>query len=153
MYKKIENGVRRLRSPSASSELTVYYWLEPVVREGTDWFLFTAVCRSGLVMSGLARCAEEKERNFQALAIRLKRYLPGFRLEQKREANLEAINEFKEYLQGQRRQFTLKRYPLGTAFQRKVWQELEKIPYGETCSYSDIARRVDCPQGQRAISE
>lgn len=129
----------------------MYYWLEPIARKEADWFLFTAVCRLGLIMSGLARSAEEKERYVQALAIRVKRYLPDFRMVQEREANLEAINEFKEYLQGQRQQFTLKFYPLGTAFQRKVWQELGKIPYGETCSYSDIAGKVDCPKGQRAV--
>jgi AraC family transcriptional regulator of adaptative response/methylated-DNA-[protein]-cysteine methyltransferase len=39
-----------------------------------------------------------------------------------------------------------------TAFQRRVWQELIAIPYGETRSYSEIAKRLDLPRGQRAVA-
>ena len=39
----------------------------------------------------------------------------------------------------------------GTAFQMKVWQELLKIPYGDTVSYSEIAERIGCPEGARAV--
>ncbi len=44
-----------------------------------------------------------------------------------------------EYFQGKREQFELGLHPEGTAFQRSVWKEMEKIPYGETRSYKDIA--------------
>lgn len=39
----------------------------------------------------------------------------------------------------------------GTSFQRRVWQQLALIPYGKTRSYLDIARKVDCPRGSRAV--
>ena len=38
--------------------------------------------------------------------------------------------------------------PQGTAFQQKVWQELLKIPYGETTTYGTIARRLNCRSAQ-----
>lgn len=56
-----------------------------------------------------------------------------------------------EYFLGQRQQFDLPLELIGTSFQTKVWMELQKIPYGITCSYKDIAERVDCPNGYRAV--
>lgn len=39
-------------------------------------------------------------------------------------------------------------HPVGTPFQQKVWQQLLIVPYGTTCSYGDIARRISCPSAQ-----
>ena len=39
----------------------------------------------------------------------------------------------------------------GTPFQRRVWEQLALIAYGKTRSYVDIARKVDCPRGSRAV--
>ncbi|MHC5774224.1 bifunctional DNA-binding transcriptional regulator/O6-methylguanine-DNA methyltransferase Ada [Nostoc sp.] len=39
----------------------------------------------------------------------------------------------------------------GTAFQKQVWEALQKIPYGETCTYTDIARNIAKPQAVRAV--
>jgi methylated-DNA-[protein]-cysteine S-methyltransferase len=47
-----------------------------------------------------------------------------------------------EFFNGERRVFELSIYPLGTHFQRNVWEELGRIPYGSTRSYEDIARRL-----------
>jgi len=41
--------------------------------------------------------------------------------------------------------------PEGTAFQRSVWCELQRIPYGETISYGELARRVGNPKAVRAV--
>ena len=41
----------------------------------------------------------------------------------------------------------------GTEFQRAVWRELSKIPYGETISYGELARRVGRPKGPRAVGQ
>jgi len=41
----------------------------------------------------------------------------------------------------------------GTAFQRRVWQALRKIPVGRTVSYSDIARRIGAPKSVRAVAQ
>lgn len=56
-----------------------------------------------------------------------------------------------EYLNGRRKSFSLPLDLRGTDFQKKVWNELVKIPYGETRTYKDIARSINVPQGYRAV--
>jgi methylated-DNA-[protein]-cysteine S-methyltransferase len=63
----------------------------------------------------------------------------------------EACRQLSEYFAGQRKCFALKLNPSGTEFQRQVLDELVKIPYGTTVSYSDIARRVGRPKAVRAV--
>lgn len=53
-----------------------------------------------------------------------------------------ACRQLREYLTGRRKNFTLPLQPHGTSFQLKVWQELQKIPYGETHSYKQIAENI-----------
>jgi AraC family transcriptional regulator of adaptative response/methylated-DNA-[protein]-cysteine methyltransferase len=60
--------------------------------------------------------------------------------------------ELREYFQGGRQEFTLPLAARGTAFQDKVWQELRRIPYGQTISYDALARRVGQPTAQRAVA-
>lgn len=55
------------------------------------------------------------------------------------------------YFNGTLRQFDLPLSPRGTAFQRAVWQELQRIPYGETIAYRDLAIRVGNPAAVRAV--
>ena len=57
----------------------------------------------------------------------------------------EAKKELAEYFAGRRRTFELPLQARGTEFQKRVWTELQKINYGKTCSYKDIAERIDCP--------
>lgn len=63
----------------------------------------------------------------------------------------EAVRQLQAYFQGSLRQFTLPLAPAGTPFQQRVWQELQRIPYGITMTYQDLAERVDKPQGARAV--
>lgn len=63
----------------------------------------------------------------------------------------EAFRQLEEYFIGERREFDLPLELCGTDFQRQVWQELLKIPYGETVSYKDIAARVGNPYAARAV--
>jgi AraC family transcriptional regulator of adaptative response/methylated-DNA-[protein]-cysteine methyltransferase len=60
--------------------------------------------------------------------------------------------ELNEYFQGDRREFTLPLASRGTPFQDKVWQELRRIPFGQTISYDELARRVGQPTAQRAVA-
>ena len=55
------------------------------------------------------------------------------------------------YFAGSRRVFELPLQPVGTAFQREVWSMLERIPYGETWSYGELARRIGKPAAMRAV--
>jgi AraC family transcriptional regulator of adaptative response/methylated-DNA-[protein]-cysteine methyltransferase len=62
--------------------------------------------------------------------------------------------ELAEYFAGKRREFSVPLAPVGTPFQRAVWGELVKIPYGETCSYEDLARAVrGTTKGSRAVGQ
>ena len=56
-----------------------------------------------------------------------------------------------EYFNGNRKEFLLKLDPQGTKFQRMVWQQLEKIPYGAVVSYSEIASIIGKPKAFRAV--
>ncbi|MFA5449904.1 MAG: methylated-DNA--[protein]-cysteine S-methyltransferase [Clostridia bacterium] len=62
-----------------------------------------------------------------------------------------AAEELKEYFAGERREFDLPLCPKGTQFMLAVWEELKKIPYGKTASYSDIAERTGRPKARRAV--
>ena len=63
----------------------------------------------------------------------------------------EACKQLTEYFAGQRTEFTLTLQPAGTDFQLQVLNALQQIPYGTTCSYSDIARRIGKPRAVRAV--
>jgi methylated-DNA-[protein]-cysteine S-methyltransferase len=52
------------------------------------------------------------------------------------------------YFNGEKPDFTPQVTPSGTLFQRQVWSELMSIPYGETVTYGDIARRINCKSAQ-----
>lgn len=58
-----------------------------------------------------------------------------------------------EYLQGKRKEFTVKIALEGTAFQKKVWKAMQHIPYGESCSYKDIAIAIGNPKAAIAIGQ
>lgn len=62
-----------------------------------------------------------------------------------------AAKQLNEYLEGKRKSFDLPLNPNGTEFQKKVWNALCSIPYGETRSYKQIAEAVDNPKGCRAV--
>lgn len=64
---------------------------------------------------------------------------------------VEARRQLQEYFAGKRQAFDLALRPSATAFQRKVLEELQKIPYGTTCSYAEIAERIGQPTAMRAV--
>ncbi len=66
---------------------------------------------------------------------------------------LEARRQLEEYFAGRRRRFDLPLRPQGTAFQRRIWEELLLIPYGETMTYGQIARKLCIPHAARAVGQ
>ena len=64
---------------------------------------------------------------------------------------MEAVRQLNAYFAGRLRDFELALAPEGTAFQQSVWAELQRIPYGETTSYGEIARRIGNPRAVRAV--
>ncbi|OYW31462.1 MAG: hypothetical protein B7Z47_01055 [Chthoniobacter sp. 12-60-6] len=64
---------------------------------------------------------------------------------------LEAERQLRDYFTGRLKKFTLKLDFAGTEFQKKVWQALLTIPFGETRSYAQIATQVGSPKALRAV--
>ncbi len=62
------------------------------------------------------------------------------------------INQLQEYFEGTRTEFHIKLNPEGTSFQKKVWEQLQKIPYEKTVSYQEIANRLGDPKVIRAAA-
>jgi len=65
---------------------------------------------------------------------------------------LNAVTQFDEYFAGKRLQFDLPFKQKGTEFQQRVWQYLERIPYGSTTSYAKLADEMEQPLAIRAIA-
>lgn len=63
----------------------------------------------------------------------------------------QTVRQLKEYFAGTRRSFDLLLAPVGTAFQLRIWRMLRGIPYGETVSYGELARRIGNPRASRAV--
>jgi len=62
-----------------------------------------------------------------------------------------AAEQLKDYLAGNRQIFDLPLDPKGTEFQKAVWRTLPDIPFGEICSYKQIAQAIDNPKACRAV--
>ena len=64
---------------------------------------------------------------------------------------LQCKMQLDEYFRGERKTFDLPLAPKGTDFQKKVWNALKEIPYGETRTYGEIAAAVGNPKAARAV--
>lgn len=63
----------------------------------------------------------------------------------------QAQTEITEYLNGQRKNFSVKLEIIGTDFQKQVWQQLQKIPFGKSLSYKELAEKIKNPKAVRAV--
>lgn len=68
------------------------------------------------------------------------------------EVLLECIKQLQEYFSGERKKFTVKLNPAGTAFQRKVWKELMTIPFGKTSTYMQQTLKLGDKKAIRAVA-
>jgi methylated-DNA-[protein]-cysteine S-methyltransferase len=129
------------------SAQTVAFWTERVTIKDLEVELTVASTSMGLCWLGLGPSIEEE----QTLRSWASRWLPKCFLIRKREPNSEVIRQLQEYVTGKRKEFTIPLHQIGTPFQLKVWEELLRIPYGETRSYGEIATKVENLKGQRAV--
>ena len=81
----------------------------------------------------------------------LARHAPDARVEEGFAPNRDAIRQIGEFLDGKRTEFDLDLDLRGTAFQLEVWSALRDIPYGQTCTYSELAEIVERPAAVRAV--
>ena len=65
----------------------------------------------------------------------------------------QCVKQLSEYFEGTRQSFSLPLHLTGTEFQLKVWDELQRIPYGTTISYGELAHRAGNPKGSRAVAQ
>jgi len=63
----------------------------------------------------------------------------------------EPVRQLKAFFKGDLRDFDLSLKPTGTPFQQRVWTLLREIPFGETISYGELARRIGNPAASRAV--
>ncbi len=64
---------------------------------------------------------------------------------------MQTKNELDKYFKGKLKSFTVPTKTFGTTFQKQAWEELCKIPYGETISYKEQATRLNNPKAMRAV--
>ena len=64
----------------------------------------------------------------------------------------EAVLQLQDYFDGKRTTFTFPLNPSGTDFQKKVWQELLHIPFGKTCSYLELSKKLGDAKAIRAVA-
>ena len=63
----------------------------------------------------------------------------------------EIVKQLEEYFRGERFEFNVPLAPHGTPFRMRVWEGLQTIPYGETISYLDLAKKIGTPEAVRAV--
>lgn len=82
----------------------------------------------------------------------IRRLAPGARIVPDDEGrNAEAMRQVREYLAGQRKTFDVVLDQRGSDFQLAVWRAVYEVPWGETVSYGEIARRIGHPDGAQAV--
>jgi len=64
----------------------------------------------------------------------------------------DCVYQLQEYFNGNREHFNLKLNPQGTVFQKKVWEELQIIPFGKTVSYLELSKQLGDVKGIRAVA-
>jgi methylated-DNA-[protein]-cysteine S-methyltransferase len=64
-----------------------------------------------------------------------------------------AVRQLDEYFRGRRTEFSLALELRGTPFQRRVWRRLQKIPFGRTVSYGELAAAIGRPRAARAVGQ
>jgi O-6-methylguanine DNA methyltransferase len=95
-------------------------------------------------------CAVDFLISEQAFLRTLRKEFPGNFVRDDRK-NRKALTQLKKYLKGQLRQFDCPLDLKGTSFQRKVWSALQRIPYGRTRSYKEVAESIGHPKAFRAV--
>lgn len=61
------------------------------------------------------------------------------------------FKQIQEYLRGEKKNFDINYSFIGSDFQKKVWHEIEKIPYGKTITYGEIASSIGNPKASRGV--
>ncbi len=108
--------------------------------------------RLGSYDSQLCLCDWADGWHRQATENRLKRLLNADFVDESSETIEATRQQLDEYFRRERRVFDLPLLFVGTAFQKRVWTELLRVPYGATISYGKMARNIGMPKAVRAVA-
>lgn len=100
----------------------------------------------------LCLCDWQVEKHRDHVDRRLKRVLNAEFEDGTSDVIEEAVTQLDEFFAKKRQAFSIPLLFVGTDFQKTVWRELLTIPYGETISYGDMARRIGMPKAVRAVA-
>ena len=100
----------------------------------------------------LCLCDWQVEKHRDHVDRRLKRVLNAEFADGTSDVIEEAVTQLDEFFAKKRQAFSIPLLFVGTDFQKTVWRELLTIPYGETISYGDMARRIGMPKAVRAVA-
>lgn len=111
----------------------------------------------GVLMLGsfddkLCLCDWQVKKHRNPVDRRLKNILRAVFAEGTSEVMEHAVKQLDEFFAKQRTEFSIPLLFVGTDFQKAVWNELLKIPYGKTISYGEMARRIGMPKSVRAVA-
>lgn len=132
-HKNGDDSMQKNSPSTISPSEIIYYSVYPCAMVGE---VFIASTDKGICSTSYSGDTLE---NFLAW---LQRRFPGATIAEDQERNRVAAEQIVEYFARKRRTFDLPLDMRGTEFQIRVWQELLKIPYGETISYGELSRRV-----------
>lgn len=100
----------------------------------------------------LCLCDWQVEKHREHVDKRLKRILRAEFEEGMSDVIGEAASQLDEFFAGKRKEFTVPILFVGTEFQKVVWNELLKIPFGQTISYGEMAQRIGMSKAVRAVA-
>ncbi len=129
------------KSKTASKNVLVYKRFDSLIGPMVTVASPTGIC---LLEFGDRRMLESE-------FIDLQKRLDAVILPGQNEFTDQMIGEILEYFEGSRKRFTVPLHTPGTAFQKKVWDALQEIPFGDTRSYQEIASRIGSPDAVRAV--
>lgn len=105
----------------------------------------------GSIADELLLCDWKHGRHRNVIERRLVRLIPNERVLGTSPVLLEAQRQLQAYFEGRLRVFSVPIRHVGTAFQCRVWEEIGRVPFGQTATYAQLARRAGNPQSVRAV--
>lgn len=124
------------------NETESVYW---TLLENEVWHLYIAATEIGLCYVGSPGAP------FEELSTWVGKHIKQYELTENKELMQPYVEDLLNYLNGNSREFTSILDLRGTDFQRMVWDELLKVPFGESATYTDIAVRINRPDAVRAV--
>lgn len=126
----------------AEKQTEIVYW---ALLAYDSWHLYLAATDQGLCYVGSPNAPWEELEGW------VKRRIPEAKLVEGKEKLENYKTELIEYLAGSRQKFNMPLDLRGTEFQTAVWDELLKVPFGSSATYTEIAERIGRPDAVRAV--